>query len=395
MLGAPEAIRASDAAGSYYRSLPREYYVSEAIFELEYSRIFTRQWLLVGHSCQIPAPGDYFTVEIAGENIIIVRGEGGAIHALYNVCRHRGSRVCDATRGHVKSFVCPYHAWSYTLDGRLESAPTIPDGEYIDYTQYRLKSVRVASCQGFVFVHLGDDEPSPVEESFAQLSDGLPVIEPESVKLVYEVVHDVQANWKLVAENNLECYHCPCCHDVLCAAMDVAEFKADIATAARYAVQHWNFIGGGGPGIPVRRGAESLTQSGAFASSRLLGDMTAGDAGFSAGFHIAPVFGAGLIYPDYIVMQTNFPQSVGVTKQKIQWFVHADAVEGLDYELRDVIGVLDTTAREDVEIIERNGRGASSRIYTPGPLSKIAEPINHLMLSMYLQWLGEEDEVSR
>jgi Rieske 2Fe-2S family protein len=380
-------ILVSQGREPHYRSLPRDYYVSPEIFEVEYTRVFARQWLMVGHSCQIPAPGDFFTIDIAGENVIIVRGKSGDVHAHYNVCRHRGSRICDAASGRVKSFVCPYHAWAYAIDGSLESAPTIPDGEYIDYAEYGLKPVRVAECGGFLFIHLGEDEPSPVEDSFAELNAKLPKLDPRNLKLVYEVVHDIEANWKLVAENNLECYHCPFCHDALCGAMDVGSFKADIATGARYAVQHRNFIGGSGPGIPVRPGAASLTRSGEFASKRLLQGMSADDAGFSAGFHIAPVFGAALIYADHIVMQTNFPQSAGHTKQKIQWFVEAEAVEGQDYEVRDVIEVLDLTAREDVEIIERNGRGASSRSYTPGPLSKAAEPINHLMLSMYLQWM--------
>jgi Rieske 2Fe-2S family protein len=374
---------------AYYRSLPRKYYVSPETFELEYSRIFARQWVLAGHTCQIPKAGDFFTVDIAGESIVIVRGQREALHALFNVCRHRGSRVCDAPRGHVRRFICPYHAWTYGIDGHLEHAPTIPDGEYIDYAEYRLASVRVANCQGFIFINLGADEPSAVEDAFAQMADGLPAIEPHDLKLAHEVVHDIQANWKLVAENNLECYHCPFCHDVLCRAMDEHAFKADIATAARYAVQDPNFVGGSGPGIPVRAGAASMTRSGEFASKRLLGDMTPADAGFSAGFHIAPVFGAALFYPDYVVMQTNFPQAAGLTKQKVQWFVHADAVEGEDYDVGDVIEVLDATAREDVEIIQRNARGASSRAYTPGPLSKAAEPINHLMLSIYLQWMGE------
>jgi Rieske 2Fe-2S family protein len=171
--------------------------------------------------------------------------------------------------------------------------------------------------------------------------------------------------------------------------MDVGAFKGDIATGARYAVQHRNFIGGTGSGIPVRRGAASLTRGGEFACRLLLGNMTTADAGCSTGFHIAPIFGATLIYPDYFVMQTNFPQSAGWTKQRIQWFVDVEAVEGVDYEVGNVIEVLDLTAREDVQIIERNGRGVSSRSYTPGPLSKAAEPINHLMLSMYLDWMGE------
>jgi Rieske 2Fe-2S family protein len=374
-------------AGPLYRSLPRDYYLSAEIFEREYERVFSRQWLLTGHESQIPRAGDYYTVEVAGESIIVVRGQAGSVNAFYNVCRHRGSRICDAAGGHVRNFICPYHAWSYTPEGRLVSAPTIPDGEYFDYAEYGLKPVRVQSAGGFLFLYLGAGEPSSLEASFAEMRGEFPALDPASIKPVHEVVHEVRANWKLVAENNLECYHCPFCHDVLCEAMDVGSFKADIATGARYAVQHPNLIAGSGPGIPVRPGAASLTRAGGFASTRLLGGLTEGDAGFSAGFHIAPVFGAALFYVDHIVMQTNWPIAAGLTKQKIQWFVHAEAVEGEDYQVPAVIEVLDTTAREDVEIIERNARGAASRSYTPGPLSKAAEPINHLMLSMYLQWM--------
>src|SRR5262249_1379722 len=154
-------------------------YISPEIFEEEFERVFARQWLLVGHASQIPAVGSYFTFDIAGESFIVVRGEGEAVHAHYNVCRHRGSRICDAASGGVTSFVCPYHAWSYAPDGRLESAPTIPDGEYIDYREHGLKSVRAGTCRGFIFIHIGSDEPSSLEDAFAEMSDGLPAIEPD------------------------------------------------------------------------------------------------------------------------------------------------------------------------------------------------------------------------
>ena len=374
----------------FYNSIPREYYVSAEIFEREYDRIFARQWMMVGHECQVPKPGDYFTVDIAGENIIITRTQAGHLQAMYNVCRHRGSRVCDAAKGHVQMFVCPYHTWSYAPDGQLKNAPTIPDGEYINYGEYGLKTVHIDSSSGFIFIHLAEEKPSSLAGAFAQMNNELAAIPADGIKLVYEVTHDLKANWKLLAENNLECYHCPFCHDMLCSAADVDSFKADLATAARYAVTDHNFVGGIGPGIPARPGAQSLTQSGKFASKRLLGglDESTG-SGFGAGLHIAPVFGAVIFYADYIAMQSNFPISVNHTKQKIQWFVHADAVEGEDYQTSDVIAVLDQTAREDISIVERNGRGAVSRSYTPGPLSRTAEPLNHLMHSMYLEWMGE------
>jgi phenylpropionate dioxygenase-like ring-hydroxylating dioxygenase large terminal subunit len=124
----------------------------------------------------------------------------------------------------VTSFVCPYHAWPFAPDGALEGAPTMLDGEYIDYREYGLKPVDVDSWGGFLFIHFGTEEPSPLAAAFAQMSDKLPAIPTDGVKLVHEV-HDLEANWKLVAENNLECYHCGVCHDVLCGAADLDSFR--------------------------------------------------------------------------------------------------------------------------------------------------------------------------
>lgn len=393
-MSAVDVLRAPGRDGQvYYRSLPREYYRSEDVFEREFDRVFRRQWILIGHGCEIPEPGDFMTIDFAGENIIFVRAEDGRIRGHYNVCRHRGSRVCDATKGKTKAFVCPYHAWSYQLDGTLESAPTIPDREYVDYADYGLKSVMVDTHDGFIFMYLGDGEPTPLAEAFGAMEHPLPTFGERGVKVAHELVCDLQANWKIVAENNLECYHCPAAHKTLCAAMNVAAFKDEIATGARYAVQKHNFVGGSGHGAEVRPGAQSMTRSGNFAVRKLLGDFTLEDAGFSAGFHSAPLFGAALYWGDHFVTQYNYPQSAGRTIQKVQWFVNADAEAGVDYDCDELIHVQYMTVTEDAQIIERNARGVDSRTYTPGPLSKAAEPLNHVMLSLYLDWMGENSSV--
>lgn len=374
---------------TYYQSLPREYYVSPEIFEKEYDKIFARQWILVGHESQIPARGDYFTIEIAGENIIITRTDEGVVHAMHNVCRHRGSAICDTEKGHVTSFVCPYHAWSYAPDGRLEGAPTIPADGYFDAGQFGLKAVRSASWRGFIFIHLGADEPVPLRESLGKVEAALPDIEPMSIKPAFEQFRTLNANWKLLAENNLECYHCDFNHDLLCSAANLDGFRVDLGQAVRYAVQDRNLICGNGDGIPMRPGAASLTASGELACTKLLNDGVGMGPGFSAGLHVAPVFGAIIFYPDYIALQTNLPTSANEVEFKVQWFVRADAVEGEDYHVEKLTEVFLRVADEDAEIVERNARGVASRSYAPGPLSKTAEPLNHVMLSMYLDWMSE------
>ena len=239
----------------FYNSIPREYYVSAEIFEQEYDRIFARQWMMVGHECQVPRPGDYFTVDIAGENIIITRTQAGHLQRCTTfvvIADHayamRPKAMCRCSsvrtiRGHMRPTVS------------LRMHLRFPDGEYINYGEYGLKTVHIDSSSGFIFIHLAEEKPSSLAGAFAQMNNELPAIPADGIKLVYEVTHDLKANWKLLAENNLECYHCPFCHDMLCSAADVDSFKADLATAARYAVTDHNFVGGIGPGIPARPGA--------------------------------------------------------------------------------------------------------------------------------------------
>src|SRR5215472_7075054 len=149
-------------------SLEQKYLICEEIFLQEQTRIFSKQWICVGHQRDL-APGDYFLAELAGESLIIVREQHGQIHAFYNVCRHRGTRLCEKNKGQFRQTIqCPYHAWTYGLDGRLLGAPHMDECPGFDKADYSLNKVNTGLWEGFIFVNL-DPASSPLERLFAPL----------------------------------------------------------------------------------------------------------------------------------------------------------------------------------------------------------------------------------
>src|SRR2546421_4751467 len=151
------------------QSLPQKYFISPEIFAEEQQKIFAKRWLLVGHQSQIPKPGDYFIQQVIGESLIVIRDKDREVHGFFNVCRHRGTRLKEDTCGHASAIQCPYHAWTYGLDGRLIGAPHMDEVPGFDKADYSLKPVNVGIWEGFIFVNLADN-PMPLEKWFAALS---------------------------------------------------------------------------------------------------------------------------------------------------------------------------------------------------------------------------------
>jgi len=160
------------------RTLPQRYFVSPEIFAQEQEKIFSKHWILVGHQSEVAAVGDYFVAEIASESLIIVRDKGGEVHGFYNVCRHRGTRLREDRNGHLSAIQCPYHAWTYGLDGRLLGAPHMDDVPGFDKADYSLRPAHLALWEGFIFVNLADARNTstqrggyiPLEKWFAPLA---------------------------------------------------------------------------------------------------------------------------------------------------------------------------------------------------------------------------------
>src|SRR5438128_6072647 len=196
------------------KTLPQRYFVSPEIFAEEQSEIFSKQWLLVGHQSQILKPGDYFVAPVAGESLIIVRDQGSTIRGFYNVCRHRGTRLKEDACGHASSIQCPYHAWTYRLDGRLIGAPHMDEVPGFDKADYPLHRVNLGLWEGFIFVNL-EKNPEPLEEWFSPLKGKFSHWNMSILQPAKRIDYDVRANWKLMFENYSECYHCPGVHPQL------------------------------------------------------------------------------------------------------------------------------------------------------------------------------------
>src|SRR5437867_11445392 len=201
----PPAIEALIARCRPGWSLPREFYSDEPVYRADINRIWRRGWLFAGHACEIPKPGDYFTLEVDTDSIIVIRGEDGAIRGLHNVCRHRGSLICTKPAGHYKRLVCPYHQWTYGLDGSLLACRGMPDD--LDKPQFHLKKVHVQEVDGLIYLSLADAPPEFEQASQLISSFAGPQGFPRA-KVAKAVDYLVKANWKLIWENNRECYHC-------------------------------------------------------------------------------------------------------------------------------------------------------------------------------------------
>src|SRR5204863_8872534 len=178
------------------RTLPGGYYTPAGVCAEGQGRVFARHWICVGRDSALEQPGDYFVARVAGESIIVLRDQSGERRAYYNVCRHRGTRLCEAASGHLSETIqCPYHAWTYALDGRLIGAPHMNEVEGFDKKAYPLHSVALAEWEGFLFVNL-DPAAVPAEQWFAPLVGRFANYNLRAVRTVRRIEYDVRANWK-------------------------------------------------------------------------------------------------------------------------------------------------------------------------------------------------------
>ena len=210
----PAFRKTAETFTSGAKTLPQRYFVSPEIFAKEQDLIFSTQWVLVGHQSQIAKTGDYFISEVAGESLIVVRDKEKEVRGFYNVCRHRGTRLCEDQSGHSSAIQCPYHAWTYGLDGRLIGAPHMDEVPGFDKAEHSLHAINLALWEGFIFVNLAN-EPAPLEEVFAPLAGKFSHWNLPKLRSAKRIEYDVRANWKLIFENYSECYHCPGVHPTL------------------------------------------------------------------------------------------------------------------------------------------------------------------------------------
>jgi Rieske 2Fe-2S family protein len=365
--------------------LSREFYTSPDVYQIELEAIWYRDWLFVGHDCEIPRAGDYLTVQIGEYPVLILRDTDNEVRAFHNSCRHRGSRICSEAHGSTSRLVCPYHQWTYRLDGTLLAARQM--GEGFDRGKFGLKPVHCARVAGYVWVCVA--EVAPDFEPFA--TQALPYLRPHNLqdtKVAFESTIIEHANWKLVWENNRECYHCPANHPELLRTYPKGTSTAIQDTASDQEAKEWtrwesvglpsrfNLARSGQSRlvrIPLRDEAVSYTMDRKPAVRRPLSDsVTTSHPGVLLMFNFPTTWNH--VMGDHAISFRLLPLSPTETQLTTKWLVHRDAQEGVDYDLKRLTEVWLATNDEDCRVCQENQRGVSSPAYTPGPYSPVEEP---------------------
>jgi Rieske 2Fe-2S family protein len=349
-----EAFRKpADSMAEGAKSLPQRYFVSPELFEEELEKIFARHWVLVGHQSEVAKAGDYFVRDVAGESIIIVRDKSEEVRAFYNVCRHRGTRLCEEERGHGAAIQCPYHAWTYGLDGRLIGAPHMDEVKGFKREQHSLHAVNIGLWEGFIFVHL-EDKPVPLEKWFAPLHRKFADWNLPQLGSAKRVAYDVKANWKLMFENYAECYHCPGVHPMLSKVSPYDSAENDLTEGP--------FLGGF---MRINKG-KSLTMSGEACAMAIAPHHEDGDQVFY--YSIFPNMLLSM-HPDYVMVHQLWPRSPERTLILCDWLFHPAAFDRDVFRPEDAIEFWDVTNKQDWHVCELSQQGIASRAYEPGPYS--------------------------
>jgi glycine betaine catabolism A len=339
-------------------TLPGRYYTDSAIFRDEMEILYCRDWIYGGRLETIPSRGDFYLCDVAGESVIVTRDSSGEIRAFYNVCRHRGTRMCTEARGSFAGRIqCPYHGWSYGLDGRLLGAPHM-DRDDFRPQDYPLHSVDTGVWDGHVFLRLDNrNGDTPLQTRLGDLPHKFANWRMQDLRMHHRIVYEVKANWKLIVLNYNECLHCPMLHPALNRLTDY--LGADNETPAD------TYIGGS---MGFRNGAQTMSIDGQRRRA-YLPNLTEDERKMVAYYAILPNLLLSL-HPDYMMTYTLWPKAVDRTQIVCEWFFHPDEMAKPDFIVDDAIEFWDITNREDWAISEQSQAGIQSRAYTPGPYSR-------------------------
>lgn len=336
-------------------TVPSRVYTDPRVLEIERERIFGRTWQLVGREDQVPVPGRFFTPEVAGEPLLIVRGADGRLRALSNVCRHRAGPVA-AGEGTCQAFRCGYHGWSYALDGRLVNTPEFEGVEGFLKEDQGLPEFRLETWLGLLFVNLDPSAP-PLAETLDDVPDRLAARGLEAMRPAARKDWVVECNWKVYVDNYLEGYHIPIVHPSLMKELDYARYVTE--TRRRYCLQH-SPIRQDSPGRLRRRGAEDEALY----------------------FWIYPNLMLN-VYPDNFSTNLILPLGHSRTRTVFEWFFRDPEGPGVAEEIRRTVEFSDEIQMQDIAICEAVQGGLASRTYDRGRYSVRRENGVHHFHSLY------------
>ena len=337
------------------RTLPQAYYTSEEVYREEADRIFARRWVCVGRAEQVAEPGDYFLAEVAGESLIVVRDKQEGPRAFFNVCRHRGTRLCEETSGRLNGTIqCPYHGWTYGLDGRLRGAPHMSETDGFDPADFPLQAAALGAWDGFLFAKL-EPPPPALEAALAPVAGKFAAWRLAELRAFRRTEYDVRANWKLLFQNFSECYHCPRIHPELTRLSHYRSGANDLTEGP--------ILGGY---MTIDPPGDSLTLSGEAACPQPVGPLSDDDRRRVYYYSIFPNLFLTLL-PDYAMWHTLWPVAPDRTRVVCEWLFAPGAARPPAAGPEDAVAFWDRTNRQDWRVCELAQQGVSSRAYTPGP----------------------------
>jgi Rieske 2Fe-2S family protein len=342
---------------SLRETLPGRYYTDPAIFAAEQALVFETGWIAAVLAADIPRAGDFETVEVGRESVIVARGRDGAIHAYLNVCRHRGARLCTQDKGSVRrTFACPYHAWTYGLDGSLVTAPNIAGMPDVDRSAFGLHPVHVHEWLGYVWLCLADEPPSFEDTVVADVTarlgspDVIVGYQVADLRLGRRITYDVAANWKQIVENFMECYHCGTIHPELTEVLP--EFADGLA--AQYFVGH---------GAEFGAEVAGFTVDGSAGLERIPGIGEDQDRRYYA-ITVRPQVFINLV-PDHVVLHRMFPVAANRTIVRCDWLYLPEVVDS-GADLDHSVELFHRVNQQDFDACERCQVSMDSRSYARG-----------------------------
>ena len=346
-------------------SVPAAYYFDPTIFTREREQIFSKTWQVVGHVHQLQNPGDFFTVELLGEPLLLVRGTTGELRGFYNICRHRAGPPAEGC-GSRKLFRCSYHGWTYGLDGALISAPEFEGNQQFDSKDFALAPVRVEEWFNLIFVNL-DPEAPPLKDSLGKLPAQAERFDFRSMKLFERRTYDMKCNWKTYVDNYLEGYHLPSVHPGLNRELD---YNAYVVEPYARHVRQFSPIRGAQAGDATPRRYQEARE-----------DLT------TDYFWIFPNWMLNC-YPDNVSLNIILPLEPERTIAMFEWYLPEDKLDGP--AAKDSVRFSDEIQIEDVAICEKVQKNLHSRSYERGRYSVKQEKGVHAFHRMYAEVMGGE-----
>jgi Rieske 2Fe-2S family protein len=348
-------------------------YTSWDVYRQEREKIWWGDWVCAGRTEEIANPGDYIVRDIAGESVFVTRNGGGELRGFYNVCSHRGTKFVDDIEGtgHVKkAFVCPYHAWTYDLDGSLIGSPNVKEDEFFDRAAFPLHPVHVDSYAGFLFVNLTTGTPRPLMEALTDGAETITAFERfkmEELRVGVRIVYEVAANWKIVVENYNECLHCPQVHPELVQVVPLFRFGEVWDEEIR------------DDGNRMVGGATSFTISGASELPRFPG-LEPDDYEMYYGTYEFPNLMLNL-HPDAGMYYIGYPKGPNHTQVVSEYLFRPETIAGPDFKPEPVVELWDLISKQDWDVCQRAQTGVGSRAFTTGVYPR---------QDRFLYWFNEE-----